>query len=258
MSKEMRIMRAIGEIDDAYIDEAAPVIKSKAMRFNAWAKYAGIAAAAVLATGVGVFVMTRNNGVGVIAPAQTTAVTQQPVTVTEPAVTETEPSVTATEPGQTTETTEDMPMVLFGNPFEEYNTPEEAAEAAGFGIAAPESFGIYTERSFAVYYDNLSEIIYRDSAGNEGLCIRKAAGKEDDISGTYYSFETVIPSEIDGRKVTMSGVTNSDGSTAIYKAVWTDGEYTYSVTAPYDPEDTSGTLKGLTQTETEEIIKNVK
>lgn len=256
--KEMRIMRAIGDIDDRYIDEAAPAGKKKALRFGEWTKYAGIAAAAVLAIGVGVFVMTRNNGVGVSDPAQTSAVTQPTATVTEPAVTETQPTVMSTEL-TTSETTGGMSILMVGNPFVEYDTFDEMVKAAGFEVSVPESFGEYKNRSFAVCCESLAEITYRDASGTEGLNIRKSAGDEEDISGTYYLFETMIPAEVDGRKVTMSGISKNDGSVEIFKAVWNSDGYSYSVTAPYDDsDDAPDPQKGLTQAEMEEIIKNVK
>ena len=61
--KEMRVMRAIGDIDDKYIDEAAPVqTKRNAIRLVSWAKYAGIAACAALVLGIGVFTVKQNAG----------------------------------------------------------------------------------------------------------------------------------------------------------------------------------------------------
>ena len=45
--KEMRLMQIIGDIDEKYIDEAAPGgQKQKAIRFAPWVRYVGIAACA--------------------------------------------------------------------------------------------------------------------------------------------------------------------------------------------------------------------
>ena len=51
--KEMRLMQIIGDIDEKYIDEAAPAEqKKKALRFTPWVRYASIAACAALVIGV--------------------------------------------------------------------------------------------------------------------------------------------------------------------------------------------------------------
>lgn len=232
--KEMRIMRAIGDIDDKYIDEAAPVMNSKAIRYSSWTKYIGMAAAAVLVVGIGVFAVTQNN-IGVDTPVQTGT------NGTEPVV---------------TEDTDDMEDITFlGNPYVEYDTLEEAVQAVGFDMTVPESFGEFTDRHIATVLDDMIEVTYYNTAGNEGLSIRKSIGTEDN-SGAYYYFETMLP--IKGTNGTMSGITKKDGTVEIFKAVWTDGEYAYSVTAPYDFADESGSKTGFTQAEMEEIIKNVK
>ena len=61
--KEMRLMQIIGDIDEKYIDEAAPAEqKKKAMRFTPWVRYASIAACAMLVIGVGIFAITQHSG----------------------------------------------------------------------------------------------------------------------------------------------------------------------------------------------------
>jgi len=231
MSKEMRIMRAIGDIEDKYIDEAAPVMNSKAIRFSSWSKYIGMAAAVVLVVGIGVFAVTQNN-IGVDSPAQTVT------NGTEPAV---------------TEKTDDF--AFLGNPYVEYDTLEEAVQAVGFDMSVLESFGEFTDRHIATVLDDMIEVTYYNTAGNVGLRIRKSIGTEDNSGADYY-FETMLP--IKGTNGTMSGITKKDGTVEIFKAVWTDGEYAYSVTAPYNSADESGSKTGFTQAEMEEIIKNVK
>ncbi|MBP3856004.1 MAG: hypothetical protein IK990_10395 [Ruminiclostridium sp.] len=237
MSKEMRIMRAIGDIDDNYIDEAAPVQKSRAIQLNTWTKYAGMAAAAVLVVGIGIFAITRNN-IGIDTPAQTTETDTEPV---------------ASESTENTEGSEAMD--IWCNPYMDYDTLEEAVQAVGFEMSVPESFGAYTDRHIATVSGEIIEVTYYDAAGNEGFCIRKSIGTEDN-SGDFNVYETMLP--LQSRNGTMSGVSRSDGTVEIYKAVWTDGTYAYSVTAPYDYTDQSDAQTGLTQSEIEEIIKNVK
>ena len=69
--KEMRLMQIIGDIDEKYIDEAAPAEqKKKAMRFTPWVRYASIAACAMLVIGVGIFAITQHSGNIIDTPAQ--------------------------------------------------------------------------------------------------------------------------------------------------------------------------------------------
>ena len=239
MSKEMRIMRAIGDIDDAYIDEAAPRGKSRAIRLNTWTRYAGIAAAAVLVTGIGVFAVTRNNGVGVSDPPQTSAPSA------EQSTTETEnmPMVIMAAPA---DTDDEGAAVDWINPFTACATIEEATQTAGFDMSVPESFGVFTDRVITVIGGDLIDVTYYDKDENEGPCIRKSKGS-DDISDDYNIYDSVRTADIGGRNVTLSGKGEK-----IFKAVWTAGGYSFSVTVAYDDET------GLTQSEMEGIIKNVK
>ena len=237
--KEMRIMRAIGEIDDAYIEEAAPRQNRGAMHFMPWARYAGAAAAAVLVTGLGAFAAYfANNNVGVDIPAQTTSVTSQPAVTSQTAET--------SQPATTSETavdTTDEPIVLLSTPFEYYDTLEEAAQAIGFDMTAPESLGKFTERSVATIDGEILELAYYDKDDNRGHNIRKAKGSGD-ISGDYSIYDFTGTVDVEGRTVTMSG--NGD---KVFMAVWTDGDFSYSVTTDEN---------GLSQAEMEEIVKNVK
>ena len=237
--KEMRIMRAIGEIDDAYIEEAAPRQNRGAMHFMPWVRYAGAAAAAVLVTGLGAFAAYfANNNVGVDIPAQTTSVTSQPAVTSQTAETS-QPATTSETAADTT----DEPIVLLSTPFEYYDTLEEAAKAIGFGMTAPESLGKFTERSVATIDGEILELAYYDKDDNRGHNIRKAKGSGD-ISGDYSIYDFTGTVDVEGRTVTMSG--NGD---KVFMAVWTDGDFSYSVTTDEN---------GLSQAEMEEIIKNVK
>ena len=218
MSKEMRLMRAIGDIDDRYIDEAAPVGNTRAIRSSEWVRYAGAAAAAVLVIGAGLFVMTRSTEVGVNEPLQTTAAPEQTSAIT------------------------DMPLEMAGNPYAEYDTLEEAAAVVGFDISVPESFGIYTDRHIATIFDDMTEVTYYDEKGTEGFSIRKTVGS-DDPSGDCNIYDNTVTADIGGRNVIMSG-----NGGRISKAVWTDGKYAYSVSAIEN---------GLSRSEIEEIISSV-
>lgn len=167
--KEMRVMRAIGDIDDKYIDEAAPVqTKRNAIRLVSWAKYAGIAACAALVLGIGVFTVKQNAGI-VDDPSQIGSDLAQAV-----------------------------------NPFEEFTTIDEAEKAVGFDIEIPDSYGAFSDRSISVMFGTMIEVQYRDADGNVGLCIRKASGT-DDISGDHNTYDTAAEITVGGHPVALKG-----------------------------------------------------
>lgn len=190
--KEMRLMRAIGEIDDKYIEEAAPSEEKKtAMRFAPWTKFAGIAACAAIVIAAGVFAFTQRGNI-VASPEQPESGTSD--------------------------------YVQYVSPIEEFDTLSEAENAVGFEIEIPESCGGYSDRTFSVITGTILEIRYYDDSGTQ-LIIRKTRGSED-VSGDYTEYSDV--SEIQ----TAAGTVTIKGSEGEYNlAVWTSGEYSYSVFA---------------------------
>lgn len=211
--KEMRLMRAIGEIDDKYVEEAAQETTSKAIRFGSWAKYAGIAACAVLVLGIGVFAVKQ--GVAVDTPAQTdTAVTSA----------------------------DDSEFSQVGNPYEYFDTLEEAEKNIGFEITAPADYGNYTNVDYTVISGYILQIGYYDESDSEGLSVRKSASAED-ISGDYNTYENIAEITSDNRQITLKG---SGGK--YYLAVWNDGGYSYAVSVK----------PGASEAEITELVKNIK
>lgn len=190
--KEMRLMRAIGEIDDKYIEEAAPFGEKKtAIRFVPWTKFAGIAACAAIAIGAGIFALTQQGG-NIVA-----------------------------SPGQTEEETSDY--VQYVSPIAEFDTLSEAENAVGFDIEIPESYGDYSTRRFLVITGTILEIQYYDDSENRGMNIRKTRGGED-VSGDYNVYDNVYGIQTAAGAVTIKG---NDGEYDL--AVWNSGEFSYSV-----------------------------
>ena len=190
--KEMRLMQIIGDIDEKYIDEAAPgEQKKKALRFTPWVRYASIAACAMLVIGVGIFAMTQQRGNIVDNPVQS---------------------------GEA----DSSDFVQFGNPYAEYDTLAEAETAAGFDITAPDSYGEYTEPFYAVIEGKILEVQYYHG-DDYGMCVRKARGSED-ISGDFNEFDNITETEVNGNTVTIKG--NGDEFSL---ALWVSGDYSYSV-----------------------------
>lgn len=196
--KEMRLMQIIGDIDEKYIDEAAPAEqKRKAVRFTPWVRYAGIAACAALVIGVGIFAVTQQRGSIVDTPVQSGADTNDAADTSE--------------------------FVQYVNPYAEYETLEESEKAVGFDIAVPESYGDYSELSYIVIGGEMLEVQYRDSGENRGMSVRKARGNED-ISGDYNQYDDITETQVGGSTVTIKG---SGGEFSL--ALWVSGDYSYSV-----------------------------
>jgi len=122
-----------------------------------------------------------------------------------------------------TEGTTESGNTQIPNPFADYSSIEEAAEAAGFDMSVPESIEGYSEKLIQVMNNEMIQVIFSEAESR--LFIRKAAGS-DDISGDYnvYSDEQTV--NVGSREVSMKG---NDG--LVSTAVWTAGDYTYAVMA---------------------------
>lgn len=122
---------------------------------------------------------------------------------------------------QATQEAEAEIMLGMPNPFREFSVQEEAEEHVSFSFNVPQPSG-YTLRVYRVIQDELVEVIYD---GASELRIRKGTGSED-ISGDYNVYPEKRIVAVKSAIVTIEG---SDGK--VSKAVWTDGDYAYSITA---------------------------
>ena len=185
-------MQIIGDIDEKYIDEAAPAEqKKKAMRFTPWVRYASIAACAMLVIGIGIFAITQHRGNIIDTPAQS-------------------------------EEADSSDFVQSGNPYAEYDTLEEAENTIGFEISVPDSYGGYTEPYYAVIEGKILEVQYYNG-DDRGMIIRKSRGSED-ISGDFNEFDNITETEVNGITVTIKG-----SGDEFSLALWVSGDYSYSV-----------------------------
>ena len=94
------------------------------------------------------------------------------------------------------------------NPFVTYQSLEEAEEAAGFALPAPESFEGAGRREIAVIDGRIIDVTYLDGEDNRILTIRKGTGEED-ISGDYNEYPQEDVMDLGGLSVTVRG----DGKT---------------------------------------------
>ena len=113
--------------------------------------------------------------------------------------------------------------VQIPNPFIDCASLAEASQVAGFEMRAPEAVGDYDRVSISAIDGELIDVLYE--SGDDTVRVRKGAGLED-ISGDYNSYTETAVSEVDGMEVTMKGDAGK-----VNLAVWTNGEYTYSVSA---------------------------
>ena len=120
----------------------------------------------------------------------------------------------------------DTENVQIPNPWTDYDSQSDAAQAAGFDLAAPDAISGSSEKSYQVMCSDdgavISEIDYVN--GDERAAyVRKAPGA-DDISGDYNNYAESETVDADGTSVTMKG---ADGFVNL--AVWTSGEYSYAL-----------------------------
>ncbi|HCK87399.1 MAG TPA: hypothetical protein DHW39_01170 [Erysipelotrichaceae bacterium] len=102
----------------------------------------------------------------------------------------------------------------------------QASTAAGFGLEYPEfESSVYTEKKFRAYTEQVFEVWYEDSAGNEGMRYSKAhtCGMKN-VYIADFKFKSMNIEEIDGKEVSLYG----DGK-GIGFVTWDDGEYSYCI-----------------------------
>ncbi len=102
----------------------------------------------------------------------------------------------------------------------------QTSTAAGFGLEYPEfESSVYTEKKFRAYTEQVFEVWYEDSAGNEGMRYSKAhtCGMKN-VYIADFKFKSMNIEEIDGKEVSLYG----DGK-GIGFVTWDDGEYSYCI-----------------------------
>ena len=125
------------------------------------------------------------------------------------------------EAGKIVINTEDN--VQIPSPFIDCSSLTEAGRVAGFAMRAPESVGAYDRVSISAIDGELIDVLYE--SGDDTIHVRKGAGTED-ISGDYNRYAEVSTLRADGAEITLKGEAGK-----VCLAVWTSGEYTYSVSA---------------------------
>ena len=113
-----------------------------------------------------------------------------------------------------------------------------AEEDAGFKIQIPDEIRGVKAVAFRNLGTEMLEVIYYDGDA-EVARVRKGTGAED-ISGDY-----VIYSEVKTVEVGEKFVTIKKEAEGCYLAVWTDGDYSYSVSVqtPFSQEELTGLVE---------------
>lgn len=128
--------------------------------------------------------------------------------------------------GPSNQTTQDTENVQIPNPWKECGSLEEAAKVAGFSFAAPESVEGYSETYVAAIENDIAEVIFSKGEDDDAqVSFRKGIGNED-VSGDYNTYDSVETRKINGKDVTVK---SNDG--VIYTVTWTDGDYSYAISA---------------------------
>lgn len=115
------------------------------------------------------------------------------------------------------------------NPWIDCDTEETAAKLAGFSFTAPDTVAGFGNRTIQAVEGEIIQYFYTDEADSEqaeSAVLRKGKGSED-ISGDYNDYAETQSVEVNGQTVNVKG---NNGKAQL--AVWTDGDYTYSVSVP--------------------------
>lgn len=129
-------------------------------------------------------------------------------------------------------------MIGMPNPYTDHDTLKEAEEDAGFKIQIPDEIRGVKAAAFRNLGAELLEVIYYDGE-NEVARVRKGTGAED-ISGDYGSYSEVKTVEVGKKSVTIKK--EAEGC---YLAVWTGGDYSYSVSVetPFSQDELTGLVE---------------
>ena len=114
------------------------------------------------------------------------------------------------------------PPVIGNNDIVEVYSVEELSETVGFDVVEPGNLPFEPESVvYTAYWTEMAEITY--SNDEKTAVFRKGIGS-DDVSGDYNSYELTSKISLNDIKTTLKG----NGETYTL-AIWTDGEFAYSL-----------------------------
>lgn len=129
-----------------------------------------------------------------------------------------------TQPPETT--AETAPVLQMANPWEDYDSLEEAEAACGLDFPLEDVVAdSYNAEFYRVMNGELLEVTYRDNVFE--VTVRMQAGEDQDISGVYEEFENISTFEMENHTIINKKI--KDGG--ILQLISKDG-YSYSFYAP--------------------------
>jgi hypothetical protein len=232
MTRQEKLLDAIGKIDDHYIEEAAPpednapvlhMPNRKTSHFRRQVWTAAATFIVVLGSGIAIHTMKQAKvnayrselAAGIEAEAS-------------PDLTQAAPEMRSKAAAGTKDANADSAALSIGNPWMEFSTLEEAEQSAGITIEAPDAYASYTSLIYRAIPGDILEILYLSPgpAGQEGFRIRKSLSS-DDISGDYTSYDEEKTLTLEGHDVTLR-IKDGKVGNAIWSAKDGDGKTSYS------------------------------
>ena len=129
-----------------------------------------------------------------------------------------------TQPPETT--AETAPVIQMANPWEDYDSLEEAEAACGLDFPLEDVVAdSYNAEFYRVMNGELLEVTYRDNVFE--VTVRMQAGEDQDISGVYEEFENISTFEMENHTIINKKI--KDGG--ILQLISKDG-CSYSLYAP--------------------------
>ena len=117
------------------------------------------------------------------------------------------------------------------NDIVEVSSVEELSETVGFEVSEPGNLPFEPESVvYIAYWAEMAEIIYIND--EQTAAFRKGIGS-DDVSGDYNSYELTSEISVNDINATLKG----NGETYTL-AIWTDGEFAYSLSLSEGIEET--------------------
>lgn len=114
------------------------------------------------------------------------------------------------------------PPVIENNDIVEVSSVEELSKTVGFEVSEPGNLPFEPESVvYTAYWAEMAEIIYTND--EQTVAFRKGIGS-DDVSGDYNSYELTNEISVNDINATLKG----NGETYTL-AIWTDGEFAYSL-----------------------------
>jgi hypothetical protein len=114
------------------------------------------------------------------------------------------------------------PTVVGNNDIVEVSSVEELSETVGFEVVEPRNLPFEPESVvYTAYWAEMAEIVY--TSDEQTAAFRKGIGS-DDVSGDYNSYELTGEISVNDINATLKG--NDENYTL---AIWTDGEFAYSL-----------------------------